>query len=142
MTDFEEFRYAVQGWTERFNRAEFFEAHEVAEDCWHRATEPEKTFLKALIHVAVALCHYQRGNAHGARVKYQSATRYLSVYLPAFAGLDLIQLQEEMDAYFAALLTTPPSAPPPNHHTPLPRARIAPPPARSALDLPSKAPKR
>lgn len=128
MTGRTEFGYAVQDWTERFNRAEFFEAHEVAEDCWHRAQEPEKTFLKGLIHAAVALCHYQRGNAHGARVKYHSAKGYLSGYLPAYAGLDLAALLLEMDSYFEPLLATQPGDPLPEPASPLPRARTIPPP--------------
>lgn len=128
MTNNEELTRAVEAWRERFNRGEFFEAHEVAEERWHRAAEPEKTFLKGLIHAAVALCHYQRGNAHGARVKYRSATGYLAGYLPSYAGLDLSRLQAEMDAYFGALAATRPGDPLPTPAAPLPLARPCEPP--------------
>lgn len=50
-----------------FNAQEFFEAHEVWEELWLVAREPEKTFLQGLIQVAAALHHQARGNASGAK---------------------------------------------------------------------------
>lgn len=96
-------RSVVEEWRRLFNEQRFYEAHEVAEERWRRSTEPEKTFLKGLIHAAVSLCHLQRGNAHGARVKHQSAVRYLTAYLPSYAGLDLAGLVEQLDRYLEPL---------------------------------------
>jgi predicted metal-dependent hydrolase len=50
-----------------FNARRFFEAHEVWEELWLHATEPDKTFLQGLIQVAAAFHHYGRGNLGGAR---------------------------------------------------------------------------
>lgn len=102
---------AVEEWRRLFNRQDYYEAHEVAEELWHRAAEPEKTFLKGLIHAAVSLCHLQRGNAHGARVKHRSAVRYLSAYSPAFAGLDVEGLCRQMDVYLGPLHAPDPHLP-------------------------------
>lgn len=113
----------VGEWKRLFNRGEYFEAHEVAEHLWLRAAEPEKTFLKGLIHAAVALCHYQRGNGHGARVKYASCRRYLEPYRPDYQGVDLEDLLAEMDRFFAALAASPRGTPPPPPLLPWPAAR-------------------
>ena len=95
---------ALRRAVELFNAGEYFECHEVLEEAWLRAAEPRKTFLKGLIHAAVALHHYSRGNSHGARVKYGSATRYLAAYQPQHAGVDLCALQAQMDEFVAPLL--------------------------------------
>lgn len=125
MTNSAEFGYAVQGWCKRFNDGDYFEAHEVAEECWHRASEPQKSFLKGLIHAAVALCHYQRQNAHGARVKYVSAKRYLSAYLPHYGGIEVDRLLAEMELYFTPLLASPPDHPLPRPGGPAPQVRTS-----------------
>ncbi len=67
MSDTEIFRRGL----EHFNRREFFVAHEVWEEIWLKAAEPEKTFLQGLIQIAAGFHHYQRGNLAGA----QSLTR-------------------------------------------------------------------
>lgn len=50
-----------------FNAGQFFEAHEVWEELWLVAREPEKTFLQGLIQVAAAFHHHARENARGAK---------------------------------------------------------------------------
>jgi predicted metal-dependent hydrolase len=117
-----ETRRAVREWRALVNRREYFAAHEALEGAWLRAAEPEKTFLKGLIHLAVALLHYQRGNGHGARVKYASAIRYLAA-LPADSGVDVPDLVAQMDRFFADLLALPPKSQPPEPRHPWPVAR-------------------
>jgi len=102
-----------------FNAGDYFECHEVLEKPWLAAGEPAKTFLKGLIHAAVALHHYRRGNSHGARVKAASARRYLEPYLPAAAGLDLAALLRDLDAFLAPLHARPALPPPPQRCWPL-----------------------
>ncbi len=111
MTEELNFGYALDRWVELFNTGAYYEAHEVAEEVWHRAAEPEKTFFKGLIHAAVSLCHLTRGNAHGARVKYHSCCRYLSIYRPTWAGLDVDALLRELESYLTPLLVLPPGSP-------------------------------
>jgi hypothetical protein len=46
----------------RFNRGDYFEAHEVWEDVWREsASEDARRFLQALIQIAAAYHHLQRG---------------------------------------------------------------------------------
>ncbi len=50
-----------------FNDGKFFECHEVWEIIWLKAKDDERQFLHALIQVAAALVHLQRGNLKGAQ---------------------------------------------------------------------------
>jgi hypothetical protein len=111
----EEINSAIAEWVQLLGAGNYFAAHEVLEGPWLRAAEPEKTFLKGLIHVAVALHHHQRGNRHGARVKYRSAQGYLKPYQPAFLGVELTGLFNQLHPYFDGLSTLAPGAalPPP-----------------------------
>ncbi len=73
---------------ELFNRAAFFDAHEVLEDVWRAAPEAEKKFLQGLIQVAVALYHHGNGNSVGARSVLRRAIRNLSFYPEDFGGIN------------------------------------------------------
>jgi uncharacterized protein len=108
---------------ELFNAGRYFECHEVLEEPWLAAAEPERRFLKGLIHAAVSLHHYQRGNAHGARVKASSARGYLESFLPVHAGIDLQALLAELERFMAPLDRWPPRAPVPPPAAPWPRIR-------------------
>ena len=119
-----ESRQAVAEWAALLNQGAYFAAHEVLEAPWLRAKEPEKSFLKGLIHVAVALLHYQRGNGHGARVKYASAVRYLSGERPTDSGVDVDGLLAQMERFFADLLALPPKSRPPEPGHPWPVVRL------------------
>jgi len=86
-----------------FNQHSFFEAHEVLEDVWRIAPEPERRFLQGLIQVAVALHHHSRGNAVGCRSLLERARRNLSLYPDEHGGLDLAALLQAVDQWRDAL---------------------------------------
>jgi len=115
---------AIQEWARLFNAGAYFEAHEALEHAWLRAAEPEKTFLKGLIHAAVALYQYRRSNGHGARVKYGSCVGYLSPYHPSFSGVQVSDLVSQMDRFFADLVSQPRGTPPPPPRHPWPAVRL------------------
>jgi len=52
---------------ELFNRGEFFACHEVLEQVWLEAREPQKLFLQGLIQIAVGFHHLRRNNLVGAQ---------------------------------------------------------------------------
>lgn len=85
-------REAVRRWAELFNGGAYYEAHEAAEEAWLRVPGPERAFFKGLVHAAVSLCHWQRGNPHGGQVKCASAIAYLEPFAPEYEGLDLAGL--------------------------------------------------
>jgi uncharacterized protein len=101
-----------------FNAAHFFEAHEVLEDVWRDAPEPERKFLQGLIQVAVAFVHYSRGNQIGCRSVLQRARRNLSAYPKEHGGLDLASLRDSLEQWCVAIDRDLPMPPLPRFETP------------------------
>jgi predicted metal-dependent hydrolase len=88
---------------ELFNRAEFFDAHEVLEDVWRAAPEGEKKFLQGIIQIAVALYHYGNGNSIGACSVLRRAFRNLSRYPEGFGGIQLAGLLHSVSEWQRAM---------------------------------------
>jgi hypothetical protein len=86
-----------------FNKAEFFDAHEVLEDVWRAAPAEEKKFLQGLIQVAVGLHHHSRGNLAGARSLLARANRNLSAYSARYGGIELERLRAQVEQWVGAL---------------------------------------
>jgi uncharacterized protein len=95
----EEFRRAV----DLFNAAAFFEAHEVWEDIWRAASEPERRFLQGLIQIAVAFHHYTTGNLVGARSLLERGRKNLNGCPENFGGIRLGAFQQSLEAWQCAL---------------------------------------
>jgi uncharacterized protein len=76
-----------------FNSGEFFKAHEVWEEIWLAAAEPEKTFLQGLIQVAAAFHHYSRGNRTGAQSLAAAALEKLGKFPGDYSGINLSALR-------------------------------------------------
>ncbi len=96
-----------------FNSAAFFEAHEVLEDVWRAAPEPERKFLQGVIQVAVALYHHGNGNLVGARSLLDRASRNLSGYPESFGGIELTRLRHSIAHWQRALAEGTPVPPRP-----------------------------
>ena len=79
-----------------FNEGEFFEAHEVWEDCWHEAYGTKYEFYQGMIQCAVALEHYRRSNPRGVVSLYDSYRRHFKDVPETFMGLDLKSFLLEM----------------------------------------------
>lgn len=94
---------SIQHGIQLFNSREFFEAHEVLEDVWRAAPEPERKFLQGLIQVAVALHHHSRGNLVGCRSLLERARRNLGKYPAEYRGVDLHELLQSLDLWREAL---------------------------------------
>lgn len=90
-----------------FNSREFFQAHEVWEELWLGAAEPEKTFLQGLIQCAAAFHHYTRGNRNGARSLLESALAKLEGFSETLRGVNLTALRSAMREF----LDEPPNRP-------------------------------
>ncbi|HZS10245.1 MAG TPA: DUF309 domain-containing protein [Blastocatellia bacterium] len=87
---------------ELFNRGEYFECHEVLEEIWLTAGGQEKDFLHALIQVAAALHHRQRGNDRGAASVYERAKRKLITLPPRMMRVNSAELLRQVDAFLAS----------------------------------------
>ncbi|MDX2154216.1 MAG: DUF309 domain-containing protein [Bryobacteraceae bacterium] len=87
-----------------FNEGAYFEAHEVLEEVWTPERGVRRLFLQSLIHFAVGLYHYERGNSIGAELQLRKALRKLRPHLPAFEGVDTARLLEEGEGWLQTVL--------------------------------------
>jgi uncharacterized protein len=86
-----------------YNAGRFFAAHESWERVWLTCPEPEKTFLQAVIQVAAAFHHLQRGNVLGAESLLSRALRRMQRYPKRFAGIEAEGLREDIRRGLEAL---------------------------------------
>lgn len=86
---------------ERFNRRQFFEAHEVWEEIWKATPGPEREAYQGLIQLAVACLHLTRSNVSAAEYEVGRAREHLSRFLPTTLGIDLAGLLEQVETCVA-----------------------------------------
>jgi len=76
----------VLAYVARFDRGEFWLAHEEMEEHWQ---EHQEDLFKGLIQVAAGFLHAERGNWNGARRLLATALEYLEPYPGTSRGFDL-----------------------------------------------------
>lgn len=91
----------------RFNRGDYFEAHDAWEEIWNEAPESERGFYQGLIQVATALHHMTIGNMRGAKLLHGSAHELLGPYGDFHGGIDLRALRARFDDALAAIVKLP-----------------------------------
>jgi predicted metal-dependent hydrolase len=69
-----------------FNRGEFFAAHELWEEAWHRLQGPERLLVQGLIQIAAALHHLQQGRPRPAASLLTKGLEKLSRGVPPALG--------------------------------------------------------
>ena len=72
-----------------FNAHLFFEVHEVLEGQWMAETGTVKTFLQALIQIAVAFYHLENGNLAGALSLLRDGVDKIAPLRPVYLGIEL-----------------------------------------------------
>jgi predicted metal-dependent hydrolase len=84
-----------------FNRAHFFDAHEVLEDVWRELPlhTPSRRHLQGMVQLAVAFHHHSKGNYVGARSVLERAMRNLHGADSSFPDLDLDRLRAELEIW-------------------------------------------
>jgi hypothetical protein len=84
-----------------FNRARFFDAHEVLEDVWRSLPRdrPPRRHLQGMVQLAVAFHHESRGNYLGAHSVLKRAMRNLNRADDSFPHLDLDRLRAELELW-------------------------------------------
>ncbi len=100
---------------EHFNAGRYFDAHEVWEEVWLRASGDTKLFYQMLIQAAVALHHYERGNARGARGMHANVTEKLERLPSVFMSLDLVNFSRQFRASLSELIENNEEAAPPGY---------------------------
>src|ERR1700732_417946 len=88
-----------------FNRAHFFDAHEVLEDVWRPLPRdrPLRRHLQGMVQLAVAFHHQSKGNHVGARSVLERALRNLNGADSSFPHLDLDRLRAALAPWRQAL---------------------------------------
>ena len=84
-----------------FNRAHFFDAHEVLEDVWRALPRdrPLRRHMQGMVQLAVAFHHESKGNHIGARSVLERAMRNISGADSSFPDLDLDRLRAELEIW-------------------------------------------
>lgn len=93
-----------------FNRADFYNAHEVWEDLWTDCPSADRRFYQSLIQAAVALYHGLRRNATGANRLCVSGHRYMLPYAPEHLGLNVVNFWSNVQFALATILNVSPEA--------------------------------
>jgi predicted metal-dependent hydrolase len=101
MKENEQFRRGIA----LFNARKFFEAHEVWEELWLPALEPEKTFLQGLIQLAAAFHHHSRRNPRGTQSLLAAGLAKLERFPDNHRGLELAKLRVEAKHWAEACST-------------------------------------
>ncbi len=98
-----------------YRSGKFFLAHEHWESVWLVTIGPPKTFLQALIQLAAALHHFERGNSRGAASLMQTALHRLEPHPDSFGGIAVASLCEEIGEWQKKVKTgdAPPDLAPP-----------------------------
>jgi len=100
---------------EHFNAGRYFDAHEVWEEIWLPASGETKLFYQMLIQAAVALHHYERANARGARGLYANVISKLDRLPAVFMSIDLVDFSRQFRAALVDLIENGNEAPPTGH---------------------------
>lgn len=84
-----------------FNRAHFFDAHEVLEDVWRPLARggSRRRHLQGLVQLAVAFHHESRDNFIGARSVLDRACRNLAGAEESLPEIDFTRLRAELTAW-------------------------------------------
>jgi hypothetical protein len=93
---------------ELFNEGRYYECHEAWETVWLEASGTEREFLHAMIQVAAALLHRERGNEKGAASVYQRARRKLASLPKVVMQLRIESVLRDLEAAFSATHISPP----------------------------------
>lgn len=92
-----------------FNRGEYFEAHEYLEFAWNADETPGRELYRAILQVAVAYLHIERGNYNGALKMFLRLRHWIDPLPERCRGVDIASLRREARAAHEALLALGPS---------------------------------
>ncbi len=88
---------------DQFNQQEFYDCHDILENLWMEAAEPQRTFYQGILQIAVALYHLGNQNHRGAVILLGEGSRRLWHYRPTYFDLDIAQLVEDSGTLLACL---------------------------------------
>ena len=87
---------------ELFNAGRHFDAHEEWEHLWRECDQSDRRFVQSLIHAAVALYQWGRGNAPAARTQLARGRVKAAEFPPCHLGVDAARLWADVAAVLAS----------------------------------------
>ena len=85
---------ALEG-LEAFNQGRYFEAHERLEEAWNEEQSPGRELYRAILQVAVAYLHIERGNFSGAMKMFLRVRQWIDPLPDECRGVDVERLRRE-----------------------------------------------
>jgi predicted metal-dependent hydrolase len=87
-----------------FNRQQFYEAHDILESVWLKERKgPNNNFYKALIQLAGAFVHLQKGRVKPGIALFKLSRSYLKKYPLVYEGLRLGDVLRMIDEWIRRL---------------------------------------
>ena len=86
-----------------FNSQEWYLAHDSFEDLWHETAGVERNTLQAILQVAVAQLHLERGNTNGALILFGEALGRINNIASSDLGLELDVLVDSIERIVSKL---------------------------------------
>ena len=86
-----------------FNSQEWYLAHDAFEDLWHETAGVERNTLQAILQVAVAQLHLERGNTNGALILFGEALGRINNIASSDLGLELDVLVASIESIVSKL---------------------------------------
>jgi uncharacterized protein len=86
-----------------YRTEQFFEAHEHWEVVWLTLSEPEKSFLQALVQISAAFHHLRRGNRIGAISLLTRSIRRLDQSPSLFFNVNVARIRGEVRPWLSML---------------------------------------
>ncbi len=81
-----------------FNAGRHFDAHEEWEHLWRECDQSDRRFVQSLIHAAVALYQWGRGNVTAARTQLARGSAKAAAYPAVYLGVDAARLWADVTA--------------------------------------------
>jgi hypothetical protein len=89
---------------EEFNRGEYFKAHDSLELAWMDDQTAGRELYQALLQIAVAYYHIERGNFNGAAKMFLRMRKWLAPLPDTCRGIDISQLKTDAERVHAELI--------------------------------------
>jgi predicted metal-dependent hydrolase len=81
-----------------FNAGRYFDAHEEWEHVWRTCPQSDRRFVHSLIHAAVALYQWTRGNVPAARTQLARGAAKAAACPRCYLGVDAARLWADVTA--------------------------------------------
>ena len=82
----------------KYEKGDYFEAHEAWEDLWSDYSIPDRRFIQGLIQLSVSFVHLGNGNMVGAKSLLKKCQDKFSDFSGIQRGINLVELTSAIEA--------------------------------------------